>query len=426
MATDLLSCIVDLVEDSDRLQYALRGLKVLEFGQGVAAPFCGMMLADSGADVIKIEPPGKGDISREWAPPYVGEESAYFLSVNRGKKSIVIDLKADEGREIALRLCSGVDVIVENFRPHALERLGLGYHELAENNKKLVYCSITGYGQDGPSADDPAFDLVIQARSGLMDVTGEQGGEPVKMGVPITDIGAGMYASFAIALALIRRDKTGRGERIDVSLLDTAVSWLTYWITGNKDLHDVPRKTGSAHVTIAPYQLFKTIDGYIAIGASTDKLWRNMCQALGLDELLKDPRFKTNPDRVIHREELVGLLNLTISKKTESELLTKLTAAGVPCGPLQTVEEVIEDVQVKHRHMVNEIFHPKVGRILVPGSPIKYTEQRFDLVSSPPPTFGQQSREILREIGYGNKDVEQYIRKGIVFASAEYPIKMDN
>ena len=397
---------------------ALHNLKVLEFGQGVAAPFCGMMLADSGASVTKIEPPGKGDISREWAPPYVGQESAYFLSVNRGKKSIVMDLKTNEGIQIAQKLCSTADVIVENFRPHALERLGLGYQELARSNAKLIYCSITGYGQSGPAVEDPAFDLVIQARGGLMDVTGEEGGEPVKVGIPITDIGAGMYASFAIALALINRENTGMGRRIDISLLDTAVSWLTYWITGNKDLRDVPRKTGSAHVTIAPYQLFKTSDGYVAIGASTDKLWKNMCEGLGLQKLLRDPRFKTNPDRVVHREELVKLLNLAIAKKTRKEVLERLIAAGVPSGPLQTIEEVIVDSQVKYRQMVKQILHPTAGTISVPGSPIKYTTEESEPDASPPPKFGQHSCEILLELGYPRSDVEDYLKRGIVFAQS--------
>jgi len=399
----------------------LSGLKVIEFGQGVAAPFCGLMLADMGAEVIKIEPPTKGDLSREWGPPFIGGESAYFLSINRNKKSIVIDMKDERGRRIFERLCRDADVLIENFRPGVMRRLRADYRRIRKINPDIIYCSITGYGQLGPSKDNPAFDLVIQARGGLMDVTGDA--SPAKVGVPIVDFGAGMYSAFAIALALLQRKNKGgnSSSRIDISLLDTSVSWLLFWLTGHSYFVSRPKRMGTAHPTIAPYQLFEVKDGYLAIAASTDELWRRMCIGLGLKKLLKDPRFAKNPDRVENRRELVRIMQERLKLDNKATLLGLMAKAGVPSEPLQTVEELISDQQIGHRKMIGKIKHPVAGTVLVPNSPIRFTPTGRRVKDKPPPTLGEDTDSIMKSLGYDRKLVFSLRQQGILGPKPRIP-----
>jgi crotonobetainyl-CoA:carnitine CoA-transferase CaiB-like acyl-CoA transferase len=394
------------------LSKILDGLKVLEVGQGVSAPFCGLMLSDMGADVLKIEPPGQGDISHQWGPPFIGFETAYYLSMNRNKKNIVLNLKDRTARQIFLKLCEKTDVLIENFRPGVMMKFGLGYQDLKEINPKIIYCSISGYGQDGPAKDEHAFDLVIQARSGLMDITGAD--EPAKVGIPIIDIGAGMYAAYSISLALLKRQVSGVGDYIDIALLDTAVSWLCYYITGSSYMSKTNRRLGTAHQTIAPYQLFRASDGYIAIAASTDDLWNKMCKGLELESLLSDARFKTNADRVRNRSVLVDILNVTLKVQTRVEIQKRLKIAGVPCEPYQTTEEVISDGQVEYRKMILKLLHPKLGEIIVPGCPIKFQSSYNEEDYRAPAERGQDTDRILRGLGYSIDEIRDLRSKNVV------------
>jgi crotonobetainyl-CoA:carnitine CoA-transferase CaiB-like acyl-CoA transferase len=374
---------------------ALGGLTVLDFTEYGAGPFCSMLLGDLGADVVKIEPP-RGDALRQWGPRK-GGVSAPFLQLNRNKRSVVLDLKTERGQELARDLARTVDVVIENFRPGTMEGFGLDYPTLREVNPKLIYCSLSGYGQTGPYRDRGGFDLVLQGHGGLMSVTGEPGGAPVKTGVPIIDFGASAHAVVGILAAYVARSRTGRGQWIDISLLDVPVSWLSllaakYWTSG-----EIQRPLGSAHPLSSPYQAFRAADGYLTIAAGNERLWASTCHALGLEHLMDDPRFRTNDDRARNQGELAPLLEEVLVTRPAHEWVERLAVLGVPSGPIHRVDEVLADPQVLHREMVVEINHPRLGPLKSIGCPIKLSDTPAR-IHRHPPDLGEHTTEVLARL----------------------------
>lgn len=372
-----------------------------------------MMLADLGAEVIKVEQPGTGDDTRAWGPPFINGESAYFLSVNRNKRSITINLKHERGRDLVLRLAERCDILLENFRPGTVDRLGLGYEEVARRNPGIIYCSISGFGQTGPYRDRPGYDAIAQAMGGIMGITGNEGELPVKTGTSIADIGAGMWAAFAILAALLHRERTGEGQHIDVSLLDGQISWLTY-VAGNYfATGETPRRYGSAHPNIVPYQAFETADGYIMLAVGNDNMWRRFCQAIEWPELADNPRYATNADRVNHREELLSLLQERLRQKPTQEWFRRLDEAGVPAGPIYTLPELFKDPHVLAREMKVEIEHPRAGTISMTGIPTKFSRTPGSIRTAPP-LLGQHTDEILTELGLTAEEITELREAGAV------------
>ncbi len=352
---------------------ALAGLTVLDLTRVLSGPFATMTLADLGADVVKIEQPGTGDDTRHWGPPLQGGEAAYFLSVNRNKRSLAVDLKSPDGLALVRDLARRADVVVENFRPGTAARLGLGYDDLVAENPGVVYASISGYGQTGPDSHRAGYDAIAQARSGIMSVTGEADGPAVRVGVSSADLVAGMWAVIGILAALRERDRSGQGQWVDLSLLDGSVSWLTYVAAGYFATGTRPPRYGSAHPTIAPYQGFATKDGDLMLAVGNDAIWRRFAPVAGLDELLEDPRFATNPQRVSHRDALLPLVAAAMATPTSMEWLEVLDDAGVPVGPIQSVDEAVRDPQVLARGMIGEVEHPTAGTLRTIGCPVRLT-----------------------------------------------------
>ena len=377
---------------------ALTGLTVLDLTRVLSGPFATMTLADLGADIVKIEQPGTGDDTRQWGPPFQGDEAAYFLSVNRNKRSLAVDLKLTDGLALVRDLARRADVVVENFRPGTAARLGLGYDDLSADNPGLVYASISGYGQTGPDSHRAGYDAIAQARSGIMSVTGEADGPPVRVGVSSADLVAGMWAVIGILAALRERDRSGQGQWVDISLLDGSVSWLTYVAAGYFATGTRPPRYGSAHPTIAPYQGFATKDGELMLAVGNDAIWRRFAPAAGLDELVADPRFATNPLRVSHRDELLPLVADAMASRTSAQWVEVLDAAGVPVGPIQTVDEVVTDPQVLARGMVGEVEHPTAGTLRTIGCPVRLTATPPQ-VRTAPPLLGQHTDDVLAELG---------------------------
>lgn len=407
--------------------WPLEGIRVLELGRALTAPYCTMLLADVGAEVIKVEPPNGGDETRGWGPPFLkrdaglGEESpepergesAYFLCLNRNKKSLTCDVRPPEGQEIIRRLAARCDILVENFRHGYLAKLGLGYEHLRKLNGRLIYCSISGFGQTGPYRDKLAYDLTLQGMGGLMGITGEEGRAPVRIGVAIADIGAAMFAAIGILLALWVREQTGRGQYVDTSLLEGQVAWLTYMAAYYFATGQVPKRIGSAHPTIVPYQAFRCADGkFITVAAANEKLWRALCGVLELP-ITDDPSFATNALRVNNRDHLIPLLEQRFAEKPSSEWLARLEAAGVPCGPVYDLAEVLADPQVQHRGMVQTMEHPLAGVIRQIGIPIKLSETPGAL-RLPPPLLGQHTDELLRWLGYQDAELSTLREKGVI------------
>ena len=391
----------------------LEGIRVVDLTRFMAGPFGTAMLGDYGADILKIEPPGEGDGARAWGPPFVEGESIYFLSVNRNKRSLTLNLRHPEGVALFLRMVDQADVVIENFTPGTMSRLGIGDDVLRARNPRLIYCAISGFGQTGPYRDRPAFDLILQGMGGVMATTGEEGGAPVRVGVPIADIAGGMYAAYAIALALLARDRTGVGQSLDVSLLDAQLSWLSYYIGMYLASGEIPLRRGSAHATVVPYQAFACADGrYITLGTGNDRLFRRFAEVAGVD-LADDPRFRSNPDRIRHRADLLPLLDAVFQTRPAAVWLEALRAAGVPCGPISTVDEIVVDPQVRAREMLVEIDHPSAGRITVPGLPVKCSATPGS-IRRPPPRLGEHTVEVLGELGIPATEIPRLRREGVI------------
>jgi formyl-CoA transferase len=391
---------------------SLTGIRILDLTRAMAGPFCTMMLGDLGADVIKVERPGRGDESRGWGPPFVGEpygpypgESAYYLSTNRNKRSITVNLKEQKGVEIVRQLAAKADALVENFRTGVLDGLGLGYEQLSSVNPRLVYCSISGYGRTGPYADRPGYDFVIQAEGGFMGITGPEEGPPFRVGVPIIDITAGMFSSTAILAALRARDTTGKGQLIDLSLLDTQVALLanvaSNYLVGGQE----PRRLGNAHPNITPYEAFRARDRWFALAAANERQWSILCDVIGQPALRTDPRFADNNTRVENRSVLRAVLDSAFLARDADEWLDAFRRAGLPCGPINTIPEVFSHAQAKARDLVAGIEHPTAGRVQFPGFPYKLSETPAS-VRRPPPMLGEHTEEVLVDLlGYSTEDV---------------------
>jgi len=385
----------------------LKGIRVLDLTRALAGPYCTMMLGDMGAEVIKIESSDGGDDSRAWAPPFIGQESAYYLSTNRNKKSITLNLRSEEAKKILTHLIKVSDVVVENFRPGVIIKMGFPYETLKTINPRVIFCSITGFGHKGPDSQKPGFDLIAQGMSGFMSFTGEVGGGPIKVGVAIADINSGMMAAYGILNALYHREKTGEGQIVQTSLFETMLAQLTfqagrYFATGS-----APKPEGNRHPLIAPYESLACADGFINIAAANDGLFAKTCEAIGLPDLPQDPRFQNNGLRVKNREALIDLLEGRTKTFKLQDLQKALDNVGVPNGPIWSVAQALTSEQAYALEMIQEIDHPTCGKIKVTGIPVKLSKTP-GAVELPPPTLGQHTEEILTKIlGYAKAEVER-------------------
>ncbi len=378
---------------------SLTGIRVVDLTRVMTGPYCTMMLGDMGADIIKIEQPGKGDDTRAWGPPFIEGESAYYLGVNRNKRNITLNLKSEAARKILWQLIDGADVVIENYSPGTAARLGFGFEAVRVRRPSIVYCSISGFGQEGPGRDRTAYDLIVQGMSGLMSVTGMPEGEPTKFGVPIADITGGMFAAYAIACALLHRQRTGEGQYIDVSMLASQIALLTYQAGIYFATQETPQRTGNAHPIVAPYQTFKTGDGYVNIAGGNDAIWNRLCDAIGLQELRDDPRFVNNAGRLTNRAVLIPLIEEALSAYTTAEVVKLLDTANVPCGPIYTVPEVFDDPQVVFYGLRQRVPHATLGEVDQVAFPYRLSSTPC-AIRSGPPTLGQYTEEILSELGY--------------------------
>src|SRR5438128_2966762 len=364
----------------------LKGIRVLDLTRVLAGPYCAMLLGDMGAEVIKVEEPGKGDDTRGW-PPFAGGESTYFMSVNRNKKSVTLNLKAPEGRELLKRLAKKSDVLLQNFRTGTMEKLGLGYATLSKLNPRLIYCAMSGFGESGPESHRGGYDLIVQAESGVMDLTGFADGPPVKVGNSIADLVAGVSGAHGVTLALRARQRTKRGQKVEIAMLDVMAALLTYQAGMYLNAGRRPARRGNEHPSIVPYEVFKAADAYLTLGVANNSLWDRCCTALGRPELTRDPRFVTEAARVENRTTLVPLLNEILGERSADEWMKRLEAAGVPAGRIRTVPEVCESEHLKARGMIQALQHPRAGRVTVMGVPIKL-HATPGKVTPPPPTPG--------------------------------------
>ena len=377
----------------------LDGLTIVDLTRVLSGPYCTMLLADMGARVIKVEQPGRGDDTRAWGPPFVGGESAYFLSINRNKESLTLDLKREAGRRVLETLLDRADVLVENFRPGTMERLGFGYDVVSQRWPTLVYCSVSGFGQTGPRRHEPGYDAVIQAEGGLMSITGDAEGPPFRLGVAIADIVSGMFAAQGIAMALLARARTGRGQRVDIGMLDATAALLTYQASIYFATGTTPGRLGNRHPTIVPYETFAASDGDFVIAVGNDEQWQRFCSAAGLGDLAADARFATNQARVNGYRELRPLLAARLRERSRAEWIRDLTAAGVPCGSVRTVAEVLGDEHLHARAMIEVLEHAAAGTVRVLGVPIKLSHTP-GCVRTAPPILGQHTDDILtRDVG---------------------------
>ncbi|MFO7662042.1 MAG: CaiB/BaiF CoA-transferase family protein [Chloroflexota bacterium] len=398
---------------------ALDGIRLIDFSRVLAGPYCAMVLADYGADVIKIEQPGSGDPTRQWGPPWVGgspEEgglSAYYLTANRNKRSLTLNLKSAEGQDIARRLIATADIVIENFMPGTAATLGLDYESLAAAQPGLIYCSITGYGQTGPYRDRPGYDFIVQAEGGIMSITGPADGEPHKVGVAIVDISAGLFATTAILAALHHRDNTGRGQYIDVALFDTQIGWLAN-VAHNFFAGEAPSRYGNAHPNIVPYETFPTTDGFIAVGIGSDEQWRRFCELAGRPDLSDEPRYASNAGRVAARAELILVMREVFRERTTAEWLSTLPALRIPAGPINDIPTVLNDPHTLARDMVQWVEHPVLGPIQVLG-PVPKISETPATVHRAPPLLGEHTDAILRdELGYSPLAIEGLREDGII------------
>lgn len=391
---------------------ALENIKVVDLTRTLAGPFCTMMLGDMGADVIKIEEPEHGDEIRRWMPFWNGE-STQFVTFNRNKRSLSINLKEQEGIDIVLSLAKDADVMIESFRSGALDRMGLGYEAVKKIKPDILYCSISGFGRTGPMADKPGYDLLIQAYSGLMNLTGEPDGMPMRVGFSLVDLFTGMMAYGSIMTALYHRQQTGQGQWIEAALLDGQVAAMSYHAAAYMATGVEPTRMGSGHPGLVPYQNFPASDGFFILGVANEGLWQRFCKAIQRPDLLEDARFVTNDDRVAHRAECVQILSELFQTKTVAEWMEVIGDAGVPCGPINRVSEVLSDPQVLARDMVLNLPHPNVPDLRVAGSPLKLTETPPS-VRYPPPSLGQHNEEVLTELGYDAKGIARLRETGVI------------
>jgi formyl-CoA transferase/CoA:oxalate CoA-transferase len=391
----------------------LEGLTVVDLTRVLSGPYCTMVLGDLGARIIKIEHPGRGDDTRQWGPPFVGPESAYFLSINRNKESVTVDFKHPRGREVLSRLIARADVLVENFKPGALDRLGLGWEALHAEHPRLVYASISGYGQSGPRRHEPGYDAVIQAEGGLMSVTGDRSGPAYRLGVAISDIVAGLFAAQGILAALYSRERTGMGQRVDIGMLDATAALLTYQSANFFATGETPVRLGNRHPTIAPYETFDTSDGEIVIAVGNDAIWQRLCPTLGRPDLAADPRFATNRDRLANYGALRSELDAAFRQRTREEWTARLRAVSVPCGSVRDIGEVVADPQLAERDMVVSLMHPNAGAIRVMGIPVKLSGTQGS-VRMPPPRLGQHTEAVLGELEYDPRMIARLKADGAV------------
>ena len=392
----------------------LEGIRILDLTRVLSGPYCTMLLGDLGAEVIKVERPGEGDDTRSFAPPFQGDQAAYFLSINRNKKSITLDMKSEHGKEILWRLLDLSDVLVENFRPGAMERLGFGYEAVTNRRPAIIYCSISGFGGGGPQKDRPGYDVIVQGEAGIMDLTGPRDGPPHKVGTSIADLVSGLTAVQGILAALYTAKIDGRGQRVLVSMYEAVAALLTfnasiYFATGN-----TPKRRGNEHATIVPYETFEASDGWINLGVANDDIWRRFCAAVGTAELATDRRFANAPDRVRNRDALVPLIKTVIKQRSRDEWLKLLDDSGVPCGAIRTVAEVCDSEVLRARGMIAEMPHASAGNVKGIKSAIHLSETVLDTYTAPP-KLGEHTNEVLtRLLGYSSDKVNALRREGVV------------
>jgi len=394
----------------------LEGIRVLDLTRALAGPYCTLMLGDYGADVIKVEIPGTGDDTRTWGPPFVGEESAYFLSINRNKRSLTLNFKEEKAREIFLKLVKDADVVVENFTPGVMDRFGLGYDALKAINPGIVVCSISGFGQTGPYRSRPAYDQIMQGISGLMSITGEPDGEPQKVGIAVADIGAGMWSAFAIMTAIHNRshEGEGQGQYIDISMMDAQVAWLTYQAANFFANETAPKRLGAAHPNLVPYQAFMCQDNkYLNLAVGSERIWERFCQGMEMPEMLENPDYKTNVERAQNRATIVPFLQDIFIKQPVAYWVEKLQAVSVPCGPINDLADVFADPQLLSRDMLQEIPHPTLGTVKQLGLPVKFSRTPGGL-DRHPPLLGEHNQELLQELGFSAAEIEELKSQAVI------------
>jgi CoA:oxalate CoA-transferase len=391
----------------------LDDLFVVDLSRILSGPVCTMLLADMGAQVVKVEPPPLGDDSRQWGPPFIGGISTYFLSVNRNKKSIGLNLKTKEGVRILWKLVERADVLIENFRPGVLDKLGFGYEAVQKVNPRTVYCSVSGFGHSGPYRDRPGYDVIAQGESGMMDLTGYPGGPPAKLGASLADVIAGLYACNGICLALLARHKTGKGQHVDVSLLDGMVSTLTYHALIYLSTGRSPKRAGTRHPSIVPYESFEAKDGFVNIAVTNQKQWENFCRAFGFPEIAHDARFEEMKARLANYAELRPMIQRVVSGMTRAEVIAAMSEVGIPVGPINTVGEILEDPHIHAREMVVQLAHSEYGPLKLLGIPIKLSDTPGS-VGNAPPKFGEHNHEVMRSLGFADDDIAQFEKAGVI------------